>query len=224
MPTSAPIQALRVCVAASATARAGTAIAGQIHWAREEQQPRHGCREHEHDQPRIGHVVGQRSHRPTAEVVEPEHGVLDNAEQGAGGTERDHDVQRGHRAIAARQPHHHRDHQEQHELLRVHDAGARIERHDGAGERERRVAGERPEERRHLDPLPVGDRQPEPEQRRDAEERFRGEQVEQRQSEADRQNRERRALHPCLRGHGAVSSSRSAAARTAEAGTRVRQR
>ena len=55
-----------------------------------------------------------------------------------------------------------RDDQEQHQLLRVDEAGPRIDRERRGHERDRGIGGQRPEETRRLEPLVPRQQQPEP--------------------------------------------------------------
>ena len=207
-----------------------------------EHHPRHRRAPDEHQQPRVGHVVAERTRRPPPEVIEVQDQVLDDAPGGAERADRHDHVHGEQRPRPAKQPVGQRDDDEQDELLRIDQARPRIDRKEGRHERRSRVGDERPEHPRHLDALVIADEDAHPEQRGDRQqdvrrgdrELQRGRERQQREARGalERRRRQRRhgiepAVVPRAGGlgpHRAPVSARSAAAITAPGISCVRQR
>ena len=93
-----------------------------------EEDARQGHAEHEHQQPRVRHVVPERALRALAQVVVVQDRVLKNAERRAGRGKRQNHRRHRHRTVAGREAVHERDDQQQHELLAFEQAHTRIRR------------------------------------------------------------------------------------------------
>ena len=82
----------------------------------------------EHQQARVGHVVAERAARPVRQVVVAEERVLDDADRGAGRADRHDDGDERLAARSRREAVDERNDQEEHELLGVDEADARLGR------------------------------------------------------------------------------------------------
>jgi hypothetical protein len=138
------------------------------------EQPRRRGADDEHQRARVGHPVRQRARRPAAEAVEVEHRVLDDADKGAGGADRQHDAQHGIGARAAREFVGDRHQHQQHQLLAIGEADLRIDREARGHQRQRGIRDERPEKCRGFEAFASRDVGHQPGQRRDGEQDLRG--------------------------------------------------
>ena len=95
-----------------------------------EEKPRRRVRDDEHQHSRVGHGLTHGPARLLSQGVEFEDAVLHDSVHGDDGAYRHDDVRCGPRTGSARPPVGYRDDDEQDELLRVDEAGERVERKD----------------------------------------------------------------------------------------------
>jgi hypothetical protein len=120
-----------------------------------EEQACHGGACDQHQEARVGHVVAEQTPWTAAQPVVVQDSVLDDADDGAGGRDRDDDVEHRVRARTPSQVVHGWHDQQQDELLAVDNAHARVPGEGGRDQRPARVHHQRPEHRRHAGSLPV---------------------------------------------------------------------
>ncbi len=141
----------------------------------------------------------ERALGPLPEIVVVQQPVLDDAERGARGAHGDGHLQHRARAAAARELRYHRHDQEEHQLLRVDEAGPRIGRRGRRDERPRRIRQQRPEEPRDLDPIVMQPHRYGPAEEREGEHDARGRDRQLERGDESEQACDPGQLHPIAR-------------------------